>query len=119
MLSRLPATLLLVAMMCASLVPSGWMPQVAHDGQVLLVICTGTGVQERWVDLDDGHAPADQMEDRSCQFASTAEPDALAGTFSVFVTMATLGERWSQNDFTHRSAGFDWRYDARGPPSLS
>jgi hypothetical protein len=119
MWGRLPAAFLLFAMICASLVPAGWMPSVGNDGQILLVICTGHGVEERWVDVDDGNAPVEQMEDRSCPFGATAEPDALAGSFSVFITMATLGESWSQNDFTHRSAGFDWRYDARGPPSLS
>ena len=30
-----------------------------------------------------------------------------------------LSDRWADEPFTHYTAGFHWRYDARGPPALS
>ena len=54
MLRRLPSLLVVIALAVAGLIPAGWMPGTAQDGKVLLVICTGTGPVETWVDLDGG-----------------------------------------------------------------
>lgn len=121
MLRRLLSYLVLGAVAAAGLIPVGWMPAQGHDGKVLLVICTGTGPVEAWVDLDGGggHAPAEQMDDRSCPFAALAAVAAPSGSLVGLNLNAPLADRWSREAFTHASAGFHWRYDARGPPALS
>ncbi|MDC0657839.1 DUF2946 family protein [Leisingera sp. SS27] len=121
MLSRLPSLLVVIALAVAGLIPSGWMPASAQDGKVLLVICTGHGPVETWVDLDSGepHAPAEQMEDRSCPFAALGAVALLPGSLISLNLEPPLSDRWSREAFTHRTAGFHWRYDARGPPALS
>lgn len=121
MLSRLPSLLVVIALAVAGLIPSGWMPTSAQDGKVLLVICTGHGLVETWVDLDDGepHAPAEQMEDRSCPFAGLGAVALLPDSLIDLNLDTPLRDRWSREAFTHHTAGFHWRYDARGPPALS
>ncbi|WP_323775776.1 DUF2946 family protein [Leisingera sp.] len=121
MLRRLPSMLVVIALAVAGLIPSGWMPASAQDGKVLLVICTGTGPVETWVDLDGGvdHVPTEQMEDRSCPFAALAAVALLPDHLIDLGLNAPLEDRWSREAFTHHSAGFHWRYDARGPPALS
>lgn len=122
MLARLPSFLAVIALAVAGLVPSGWMPGTGQDGKVLLVICTGTGPVETWVDLDGGgddHAPTEQMEDRSCPFAALGAVALLPQNLIDLDLNEPLGDRWSREAFTHHTAGFHWRYDARGPPALS
>jgi len=121
MLSRLPSLLVVIALAVAGLIPTGWMPGSTTNGKVLLVICTGHGPVETWVDLDSGqpHAPADQMEDRSCPFAAIGATALLPDSQISLALDAPLGSRWAREAFTHHSAGFHWRYDARGPPALS
>lgn len=111
---------MLLAILAVGLVPAGWMPAQGHDGKVLLVICTTDGTEERWVDLGDGTpAPTDQMEDRSCPFTALATHALLPDTGFTLVNTPSLSARWAHEGFTHHSAGFHWRYDARGPPALS
>ncbi|WP_193747124.1 DUF2946 family protein [Leisingera sp. ANG-M6] len=121
MLSRLPSLLVVIVLAVAGLIPSGWMPASAQDGKVLLVICTGHGPVETWVDLDSGepHAPAEQMEDRSCPFAALGAVALLPDSLIDLNLETPLSDRWSREAFTHHTAGFHWRYDARGPPALS
>jgi hypothetical protein len=33
--------------------------------------------------------------------------------------MPALAAQWAHMGFTHHTAGFHWRYDARGPPAFS
>lgn len=121
MLRRLPSLLVVIALAVAGLIPSGWMPAPVQDGKVLLVICTGSGPVETWVDLDgdDTHTPAEQMEDRSCPFAALGAVALLPDSLIDLDLNLPLSDRWSREAFTHRTAGFHWRYDARGPPALS
>ncbi|MFY0311896.1 DUF2946 family protein [Leisingera sp. D0M16] len=121
MLARLASCLVVIALAVAGLIPSGWMPGTGQDGKVLLVICTGHGPVETWVDLDGegGHAPTEQMEDRSCPFAALGAVALLPDSLIGLNLDAPLSGRWSREAFTHHSAGFHWRYDARGPPALS
>lgn len=114
---------MLLAIAIAGLIPAGWMPAHASDGKVLLVICTTDGVQERWVDLDEDAphpAPADQMDDRSCPFSALSPHANLTQNTPLVLDLhSALRARWTHEGFTHHSAGFHWRYDARGPPALS
>lgn len=121
MFDRLSSYLIVIAVAVAGLIPSGWMPGTAQDGKVLLVICTGTGPVETWVDLDGGgdHAPTEQMEDRSCPFAALSAVATLPDSLIDLNLDTPLIDRWSREAFTHHTAGFHWRYDARGPPALS
>jgi hypothetical protein len=122
MLRRLPSLLVVIALAVAGLIPTGWMPGSSTDGKVLLVICTGTGPVETWVDLGGDtpdHAPAEQMEDRSCPFAAIGALALLPDSQISLELTAPLSSRWAREAFTHHTAGFHWRYDARGPPALS
>ncbi|MEP2715563.1 DUF2946 family protein [Pseudophaeobacter sp.] len=114
---------MLLAIAAAGLIPAGWMPAHASDGKVLLVICTTDGVEERWVDMGEGEpqrTPADQMDDRSCPFSALTTHADLAQNTPVDLALKTPQRaRWAHEGFTHHSAGFHWRYDARGPPALS
>nr|WP_280818123.1 DUF2946 family protein [Zongyanglinia huanghaiensis] len=111
--------LVLVAIMLAGMIPAGWMPATSSNGKVLLVICTTDGTQEQWVDLGGDTAPAEQMDDRSCPFFSLTTA-ALIPVSDPALTLGTfLAARWDDQPFTHYTAGFHWRYDARGPPALS
>lgn len=114
---------MLLAIACAGMIPAGWMPAHGSDGKVLLVICTTEGVEERWVDLGDDTprpAPSDQMDDRSCPFsAHSIHADLLQTTPIDLALSSPLRARWARQSFTHHTAGFYWRYDARGPPALS
>jgi len=97
------------------------MPSTAQDGKVLLVLCTGDGPQELWVDLDQG-APAhneDAQGDRHCPFASQPPLAAHVAQQLPLPLMGPERELWFRSPFTHHSAGFHWRYDARGPPAFS
>ena len=119
MVQRIASALLLVVLVLASSVPRGWMPATTTDGKMVLVICTPDGIVEQLVDLGDDHTPNEQMDDRSCPFGS-ASPTALTPAPVIVFTLASpMTARWQHRDFTHHSAGFDWRYDARGPPTLS
>lgn len=120
-LRRLVPYLGLLAILIAGLVPAGWMPMSAQDGKMLLVLCTGDGPQEMWVELDD-YTPAHEEDDhgnRHCPFASHPP---LAAHQAVELPLPLMGperDLWFRAPFTHHPAGFHWRYDARGPPALS
>ncbi|WP_035919892.1 DUF2946 family protein [Leisingera aquimarina] len=121
MFDRLASFLVVIALAVAGLIPAGWMPASAQDGKVLLVICTSNGIQEAWVDLGDGgsHGPAEPMDDRSCPFAALGTVALLPDSLIDLNIETPLTDRWSREAFTHHTAGFHWRYDARGPPALS
>lgn len=119
-LTRLLALLTITTLALASAIPQGWMPTAGTDGKVLLVICTGDGPTERWVDLDQDHPPHDDTDSRMpCPFAATADSSFNQPDLLILTVAAPLSARWNHEDFTHRSAGMHWRYDARGPPTLS
>lgn len=120
-LRRLLSHLGLMAILIAGLIPAGWMPVTAQDGKMLLVLCTPEGVEERWVNLG-APVPAhdeDQSTSRDCPFA--AQPTLAAHDAALLPLPRSGPERdlWARAPFTHHSAGFHWRYDARGPPALS
>ncbi|CUH77521.1 hypothetical protein TRM7557_01415 [Tritonibacter multivorans] len=120
-MKRLAAYCLLLATLAAGMIPAGWMP-AQTDGKMLLVLCTTDGVQETWVDIDasDEHAPmGEQMEDRSCPFAAPVHVALLPSAEIPLPRMPALAAQWAQMGFTHHTAGFHWRYDARGPPAFS
>ena len=119
MIRHFASYLVLLAIVLAGLIPAGWMPAANADGKVLLVICTTEGVQEQWVDMGGNTPPVEQMDDRSCPFAAVTTAAVLAGSFSTLPLDASMTARWDREVFTHHTAGFHWRYDARGPPALS
>lgn len=120
MFKRLASYCLLLAVIAAGMIPAGWMPGMGDDGKVLLVLCTADGVQEQWVDLDGSpSAEPEDMNASGCPF-SGLNPDADLPAFALARTIEPAqAAKWARAEFTRRSAGFDWRYDARGPPALS
>ncbi|MGR3620697.1 DUF2946 domain-containing protein [Pseudophaeobacter sp.] len=119
---RLLSYLMMLAILAVGLIPAGWMPAHGSDGKVLLVICTTDGVEERWIDLGEGvPAPTGggQMEDRICPFSALSASATLPAGGLALTLKAPVTDRWSHEGFTHHTAGFHWRYDARAPPALS
>lgn len=121
-MNRLSSYLLLIALAVAGMIPSGWMPTVGTDGKVLMVICTSEGDVEQWVDLGDDTSPHDGEDhdgDRICPFAALSQTAMLTESPALPLDLSLRRSPWAHAAFTHHSAGFHWRYDARGPPALS
>ncbi|MCL6283599.1 DUF2946 domain-containing protein [Ruegeria sp. 2012CJ41-6] len=115
---RLVICLTLIALALSSAIPQGWMPAGAGD-RMLLVLCTGNGTVERWVDLDGDDPLHEETEERiSCAFGTMQTAGLLSDSRVVTLLPSMLTERWATAGFTHRSAGFHARYDARGPPQV-
>ena len=113
--------LTLMALMVAGMIPVGWMPSAQTDGKVLLVLCTPDGVQEAWVDLDGDtpdHGP-DHEDQRVCPFSALNVATIGATADHALPVEYRISALWAREPFTHHTAGFHWRYDARGPPALS
>ena len=114
--------MLLLATFVSATIPAGWMPKVLGNGHMVLVLCTGDGMVE--VVVDDTGAPVPMHEhsddDRSpCAFSALADAAALYSAPQALPVRSALRARWQHEGFTHESAGFHRRYDARGPPALS
>ncbi|WP_170419424.1 DUF2946 domain-containing protein [Ruegeria atlantica] len=120
LIGRLFPVLTLAAIVLTSAIPQGWMPAMGSDGKVLLVICTGEGTVEQWVDLDPDGPVHDDTDSRTlCPFAGLTSDAQLPLVGATIPFAAVIQPRWVHRDFTHRSAGFYARYDARGPPFFS
>lgn len=113
---RLVICLTLVALALSSAIPQGWMPASSGD-KMLLVLCIGDGTVERWVDLDESDPLHDETDDRMpCGYGALHIAELRPDSRPIILLARTLTQRWNHADFTHRSAGFHARYDARGPP---
>ena len=120
LIGRIFPLLTLLALLLTSAIPQGWMPAMGNDGKVLLVLCTGEGTVEQWVDLDPSDPVHDDTDSRAmCPFAGLTADIDLPAVGSIVPFTASVLPRWTHLDFTHRSAGFYTRYDARGPPLFS
>ncbi|WP_152563327.1 DUF2946 domain-containing protein [Ruegeria halocynthiae] len=109
-----------LALLATAAIPQGWMPAMGDDGKVLLVLCTGEGAVEQWVDLDPADPVHDDTDQRiMCPFAGLTADAELPAVGLIVPFDASIQPRWTHRDFTHRSAGFHARYDARGPPHFS
>ncbi|WP_170334051.1 DUF2946 domain-containing protein [Ruegeria arenilitoris] len=114
------AVLTTLAIALTGTIPQGWMPAKNTDGKVLLVLCTGEGTVEQWVDLDAEDPIHDEVDQRiMCPFAGLTTNVDLPTVGAILPFGASIQPRWSHRDFTHRSAGFHSRYDARAPPVFS
>ncbi|MBE1282886.1 MAG: DUF2946 domain-containing protein [Rhodobacteraceae bacterium] len=117
----MPIILVLVALTVGGMIPIGWMPDARADGKVLLVICTPEGVQETWVDLDGD--PSEQApehaDQRVCPFSALSFATLEMHPGTALPVEYRIGALWTHEPFTHHTAGFHWRYDARGPPAHS
>ncbi|MES0827487.1 DUF2946 domain-containing protein [Ruegeria sp. SCP11] len=117
---RLFALLTTLALLLTGAIPQGWMPAMGNDGKVLLVLCTGEGTVEQWVDLDPSEPIHDEGDQRTmCPFAGLSADITFPTIGSIIPFAASIQPRWAHRDFTHRSAGFYARYDARAPPAFS
>lgn len=65
----LPKVFLIASLILWSLVPSGFMPTLAQDGQITMVICIGDGTIEMTFDRD-GHPVEKETADKTCPFAT-------------------------------------------------
>ena len=54
-----------------------------------------------------------------CAFSAVPNVAIVADGPHTLLPEGTLTALWQHQGFTHESAGFHRRYDARGPPSLS
>ncbi|WP_254054592.1 DUF2946 domain-containing protein [Roseovarius sp. EL26] len=121
MLPRFITLITLLALTIVSTIPQGWMVNSDANGKMLLVLCTSDGAQEVWVDFGDT-PPSDhdqQDELMPCPFSGIASSDIPAFAQIAALKQTPRPAPWAQSDFTHRSAGFYTRYDARGPPAFS
>ncbi|WP_254429031.1 DUF2946 family protein [Ruegeria arenilitoris] len=120
LLMRVISVLTLVAVMVSGAIPMGWMPTRSSDGAILMVICTGDGPVERWIDPGEDAPDHNETDERSaCPYGGIVLAGQLAEVGTVMPADWPIAARWAHVDFTHRSAGFHARYDARGPPHLS
>ena len=121
MLPRSINLIALLALTVVSAVPQGWMLGNDASGEMLLVLCTGDGPKQVWIDMGDT-PPADhdqQDELMPCPFSGIGVSDIPAFAQIAILLQKPLPTPWAQSDFIHRSAGFYTRYDARGPPTFS
>ncbi|MBO9478765.1 DUF2946 domain-containing protein [Shimia sp. R11_0] len=113
---------LLLAVLVSAAVPAGWMPRALPDGHMVLVICTGADMVELIVDDTGAPVPLQEQTDDKrppCAFSVVAEANlVMHGPFPLPLHSLRTA-RWQTEGFTHESAGFHRRYDARGPPALS
>lgn len=117
---RAIGALILLAVLTTGAIPQGWMPAQGNDGKILLVLCTGEGTVEQWVDLDADQPVHDDSDTRiMCPLAGLTADASIPGITMVIPADFHIQSRWDHSDFTHRSAGFYTRYDARGPPQIS
>ncbi|MEX0285146.1 MAG: DUF2946 domain-containing protein [Paracoccaceae bacterium] len=117
---RLLTLLTTLALLATGVIPQGWMPTMGDDGKVLLVLCTGDGIVEQWVNLDPDDPVHEDTDTRTmCPFAGLTADVDLPLIGGIVPYGATIQPRWVHQDFTHRSAGFHTRYDARAPPFFS
>lgn len=117
---RLFTLLTTLALFLTGTIPQGWMPALGEDGEVLLVLCTSEGAVEQWVDLSPDDPLHDDSDERfMCPFAGLTAAVNAPVVGAVLPFAASIYARWAHRDFTHRSAGFYPRYDARGPPHIS
>ena len=117
---RAIGALTVLALLTTGAIPQGWMPAQNIDGKILLVLCTGEGTVEQWVDLDADEPVHDDSDTRAmCPFAGLTAGVDIPGITMIVPADFHIQSRWDHSDFTHRSAGFYTRYDARGPPQIS
>ena len=117
---RLFTLLTTLAVLLTGVIPQGWMPTTGNDGKVLLVLCTGDGPVEQWVDLDPSDPIRDDTDQRvPCPFSGLTTDVSLPLAGDVILLTALIQPLWVHRDFTHRSAGFYPHYDARAPPISS
>ena len=90
--SRALVALLLAVLLAGRLVvPTGWMPVRTDSGGFSIMLCSGTGPTEGWIDsagqLHKGHKPAGQSESKDpCPFGAIT----AALTLPVVAALAPL-----------------------------
>jgi hypothetical protein len=121
MRSRFLNLITLLALTVVSIIPQGWMVSADTGGKMQLVLCTPNGPEQIWIDLGDPpHEEHNQQDElMSCPFSGIANSYIPAFSQIVMLKRKHLPAPWAQSDFTHRSAGFYTRFDARGPPTFS
>ncbi|MGR3714120.1 MAG: DUF2946 domain-containing protein [Shimia sp.] len=118
----LTGLLLLLALAHSAAMPKGWMPVALADGHFAMVICTGEDMMQIVVDESGTPVPYHERTGDShnpCAFGQSADLQTPATLMTTLLLGAAISARWQTATFTHESAGFHRRYDARGPPILS
>ena len=122
-MTRLLSVLTLIALVFASATPKGWMATTDDNGEFMLVICTGDGVVERAVvlasDAPGPHPEDDHQTTSTCPYSTLLTWGLPTDSAPMLELSSQLTNRWATAAFTHESAGFHRRYDARGPPTFS
>lgn len=88
-LSRIAAGLALLALLLRALAPAGWMPAVAADGGVTIVVCTGSGPAEAKLNLGIPAKQGGGAKDAPCGFAGLGAP-ALPAAPAFALALALL-----------------------------
>ena len=118
-MTRLIAAFAVLALTLLSAIPQGWMT-TSVGGKMLLVICTGDGPVEMLVDVGDHDPASEEPQDHGpCAFAGLGDVADRPQYALLKLQNTGVTQRWDHLDFTHASAGFHRRYDARGPPQYS
>jgi hypothetical protein len=106
----------LVAMLLRALLPAGWMPGQAANGQSLLVICSVTAPADR-AHQDQHQAPAGQHAHEECPFAAAPHvaPPALAAAFTHPATFARFANPPASRDAVLATAAYQPQ-SPRAPP---
>lgn len=114
---RLLSSFTLIALLMTSAIPQGWMPLLGQNGHVLLVLCTDTGIEERWVKIeDDTPSPDGDSTGTPCVFSSAAllaitPPDMLLRAMGDIHS-----ESWRIARLARRVSEDAYRHPARAPP---
>lgn len=93
-LNRLALLLVAAALFMRAAIPGGWMPAADTDGLVRIVLCTGMGEMQAWLDAD-GNVRKDKptgepKTDSPCTFAALAQTFAPAPVIALPVRFAAL-----------------------------
>ena len=122
LLMRVISVLTLVAVMVSGAIPMGWMPTRSSDGAILMVICTGDGPVERWINPGEDAPDHNETDERSaCPYGgvnlATQLPEVgtvLPADWPIAARFGTMAQLHS-----HAVGGQSVRHGRRPNPNLT
>ena len=68
--TKILGLLAVLSVLMSGTIPQGWMPASNSGGKILLVLCTGDGTVEQWIDPSSGEPVHNDADERpACPFA--------------------------------------------------